>query len=273
VALITLVSAKGSPGVTTTALMLAAVWRRRVLVAECDPAGGDVTAGYFGGAAEPAGGVLAVASKLRRGIDAEDFFAHALPLDQARQRWVLPGFNDPAQAAGLAAQWGAFAEGCEVLNRQGIDVIADCGRMQAAHPPMELVRRADAVGLVVRPTLVGLRASYQWVAALRAEMAEAARRHPRLQLIVVGEMGAIGSVNLARLLDIPLAGVVTWDPRCAKYFSDGQQPPRGLWRSAPLRDIRVVADRFDQATVLVRARPRGPDTPHPQAAGAAYRER
>src|ERR1700733_5524315 len=41
-ALIAVAADKGAPGVTTTALSLAAVWPRPVLLAECDPAGGDL---------------------------------------------------------------------------------------------------------------------------------------------------------------------------------------------------------------------------------------
>ena len=42
VALIAVAADKGAPGVTTTAVALAAVWPRPVLLAECDPAGGDL---------------------------------------------------------------------------------------------------------------------------------------------------------------------------------------------------------------------------------------
>ena len=40
--LIAVAADKGAPGVTTTAVTLAAVWPRPVLLAECDPAGGDI---------------------------------------------------------------------------------------------------------------------------------------------------------------------------------------------------------------------------------------
>ena len=40
--LIAVAADKGAPGVTTTAVALAAVWPRPVLLAECDPAGGDI---------------------------------------------------------------------------------------------------------------------------------------------------------------------------------------------------------------------------------------
>jgi len=42
-------SAKGSPGVTTTALSFALTWTTPVIVAECDPSGGSVLAGFLRG--------------------------------------------------------------------------------------------------------------------------------------------------------------------------------------------------------------------------------
>jgi len=42
VALIAVAADKGAPGVTTACIALAAVWPRQVLLAECDPAGGDL---------------------------------------------------------------------------------------------------------------------------------------------------------------------------------------------------------------------------------------
>ena len=47
--LIVLVSPGGSPGVTTTGLALALAWPRKVVLAECDPAGGAVLAGLWRG--------------------------------------------------------------------------------------------------------------------------------------------------------------------------------------------------------------------------------
>jgi hypothetical protein len=52
-AVIALASASGSPGVTTTALGLALLWPRPVLLIEADPTGGSgLLAGYFRGTRE-----------------------------------------------------------------------------------------------------------------------------------------------------------------------------------------------------------------------------
>ena len=42
-----LVSAGGAPGVTTSALALTLSWPSQVILAECDPSGGDILAGLF----------------------------------------------------------------------------------------------------------------------------------------------------------------------------------------------------------------------------------
>ena len=46
-ALVATCSAKRSPGVTVTCLAFTLSWTRRTILAECDPAGGDIAAGYL----------------------------------------------------------------------------------------------------------------------------------------------------------------------------------------------------------------------------------
>jgi cellulose biosynthesis protein BcsQ len=67
---IALCSASGAPGVTTTAVGLALLWPRPVLLVEADPAGGSVLAGWFRGQREYTQGLL-------------DLAFTALPVDDA----------------------------------------------------------------------------------------------------------------------------------------------------------------------------------------------
>ncbi|HEV8165498.1 MAG TPA: hypothetical protein VGR74_13810, partial [Actinomycetota bacterium] len=62
--LLALAAAKASPGVTTTAVALAATWpaERGVLLVEADPGGGDLAA-WFGLAVEP--GLVSLAAARR----------------------------------------------------------------------------------------------------------------------------------------------------------------------------------------------------------------
>jgi cellulose biosynthesis protein BcsQ len=70
-ALIAIAADKGAPGATTTALALAAVWPRPVLLAECDPAGGDLVyrlPAADGGRLDQRRGLLSLAVAARRGL-------------------------------------------------------------------------------------------------------------------------------------------------------------------------------------------------------------
>jgi len=77
-ALIAIASDKGAPGVTTAALALAAVWPRPVLLAECDPAGGDLVYRFpavGGGRLDPRRGVLSLAVVARRGMQPQQVWS------------------------------------------------------------------------------------------------------------------------------------------------------------------------------------------------------
>ncbi len=122
---IAIASAKGSPGVTTTALALAAVWPRRVLVAECDPVGGDLSY-WFGQPATP--GLLTLGSAARRGLSPAELWRHTQVISGSLP--VLLGVLVPEHAAALGPLWeelpAAFAE-------VGADVLIDCA--PTAGPP------------------------------------------------------------------------------------------------------------------------------------------
>lgn len=100
-ALVALVSAKGSPGVTTTALAMTLTWPKPAIAAECDPAGGDVLASYIRGTVPAKPGLLGAASTLGQDRATGDLSETLLALDAHGTRSVLPGVIDPAQAAGL----------------------------------------------------------------------------------------------------------------------------------------------------------------------------
>ena len=77
VAIIAMVSAKGSPGVSTTAFACTLSWNGRTVLAECDPAGGSVLTGYLSSLEIPPIGMLPLAAAALRDQLAE-MFAHQL---------------------------------------------------------------------------------------------------------------------------------------------------------------------------------------------------
>ncbi|MGP4113512.1 hypothetical protein ACTWP5_21705 [Streptomyces sp. 4N509B] len=155
-ALIALAADKGAPGVTTTAVALAALWPRRVLLAEADPAGGDLvyrSVGANGRPLDPSTGILSLAATARRGIAAEQLWDHAQRLSGGLD--VLVGLAGSDQAAGLTGQWSALGRAFAELSQSphpeaAADVLADLGRLDAQSPANALLPHAALLLLVTR---------------------------------------------------------------------------------------------------------------------------
>jgi hypothetical protein len=253
VALIVLVSAKGSPGATTAALALAAVWPRPVLLAELDPAGGDIAAGFLRADARPSGGLLEVALAARRDLAPAEVLARCLRLSEdAEGVLLLPGLVDPGHAAALAPVWPQVAAALRGLAETdpGYDVLADAGRAPAAPA---LVAAADRVLLVLRPTLVQVHHAGHQLADLRhlriedpshldgpADGRMDGAGSPAVGLLLVGDR-PYGPSEVQAALGAPLAGVLAHDPRAASALTDGTARGRWFDRSPLVRSARQVA--------------------------------
>ncbi|ACU77025.1 hypothetical protein Caci_8202 [Catenulispora acidiphila DSM 44928] len=147
--LIVLASDKGSPGVTTTAVALAGVWPRRAILAECDPAGGDLvyrTPAESGAPLNPNIGMLSLATTARHGLSAHQLEQHVQRMHGGLE--VVVGLATGDQSAGLAGLWPALGRAFDAL--PDTDVIADCGRVDATGPALELMAAAALVVLVAR---------------------------------------------------------------------------------------------------------------------------
>ena len=233
--LFALVSPGGSPGATTSALALALAWPRPVVLAECDPAGGDILAGLFAGHLPGPPGLLGLALEAGRGGGRlrADLAAHLAPLDMGGNGWFLAGIRDPRQAPGLAPCWPAIAT---ELAGHSADVIADCGRLDAGEgQPASILALASVVVFVMR-------ASVRQVAAAgpRIEMVSAvAGGTGRLRLLLVGERGS-GAREVGRTSGIPVLGSLPADARTAALLSDGQGHRSGLHRSPLIRAAQVA---------------------------------
>lgn len=155
-ALIALAADKGAPGVTTTAVALAALWPRRALLAEADPAGGDLvyrSVGPNGRPLDPSTGILSLAATARRGIAAEQLWDHAQRLSGGLD--VIVGLAASDQATGLSGQWGAlgraFAELAQSPHQEAAaDVLVDLGRLDAYSPANALLPHAALLLLLTR---------------------------------------------------------------------------------------------------------------------------
>ena len=144
--LVALASAKGSPGVTTSAHVLTRFWpsHRAVVFAECDPEGGDI-ANRLGIAATP--GLSSLAAGLRERITADAVRLHSRALPGGELALVGPATAVEASSV-VAACAGALATA--TAGSPTLDLIVDCGRLTVGSPAEPIVRLADLVVVVVR---------------------------------------------------------------------------------------------------------------------------
>ncbi|SCL23841.1 Cellulose biosynthesis protein BcsQ [Micromonospora nigra] len=244
-AIIALVSAKGSPGVTTSALACALSWHRRVVLAECDPAGGSILAGYLGGALDgPRGiGELAV-GELRDGNLETAFWSQLVDLDAPRrERLLLPGVVDPAQAGSVIPLWQRFADFFTGLERgePAYDVLVDCGRLHVVGPPWPILRAASVVLLVTRANLPDLSGTRAMVRAIERDFAEHRVPPGTLRLLLVGD--GHGKSEISKALGLPVIARLPHDPRTAGVLGLGGtvRTGRPLMRAAQGLEVPVGA--------------------------------
>jgi len=152
-ALIALAADKGSPGVTTTAVALAAVWPRRALYAECDPHGGDLVyrmPAEHGGPLDPNRGLVSLAVEARRGFDATVLPQHTQRLRGGLE--IMVGLGNADQMHGMTGLWGPLGRSFDRFSDlpYGADVIADCGRIGPDSPTLDLLAQSALVLLVAR---------------------------------------------------------------------------------------------------------------------------
>jgi hypothetical protein len=269
-ALVAIASDKGAPGVTTASVVLAAVWPRPVLLAECDPAGGDLVYRFpaaDGGRLDPGRGLLSLAAAARRGLRPEQVWEHTQALRGGLA--VLTGVSTAEQGAGLDPLWGPVGAALAQLP-QG-DVIADCGRAGLDGPPHDLLAQAAAVVLLIRDDLGEVVRLRERVPALAAALDRRDRMSATIGVVVVAghkrfhaalaEVG--GALGHGRGL-LHVVGGLAYDPRAARQL-------RGEWgggldRSLLARTARDVAGQLagplPALSMPVSGGARGPASQH-----------
>ncbi|WP_030860724.1 hypothetical protein [Streptomyces sp. NRRL S-37] len=260
-ALIALAADKGSPGVTTAAVALAAVWPRRVLLAETDPAGGDLvyrSAAAHGGPLNPNTGMLSIAATARRGLVPDQLWDHAQPLSGGLD--VLVGLGIAEQAAGLAGLWPTLGHAFAALGdspHAPADVIADCGRISGDTPAVELFPHASLVLLVSRTEPEALARVRDRAAALANKLHGGPRGAANLGNPVIGVVLVADTGNAAKLASqvndmlvhaqtgARVVGTLADDPAGAEQLA-GRRRGR-LDKSLLIRSARkVTADVYQQ---------------------------
>ena len=244
-ALIAVAADKGAPGVTTASVALAAVWPRPVLLAECDPAGGDLVyrlPAADGGRLDPRRGLLSLAVAARRGLQPHQVWEHAQKLRGGLD--ILGGVGGAEQGAGLELLWGSVGRVLAAVPQA--DVIADCGRVGVDGPVYDLLAQASTVILLTRVSLGEVIRLRDRVSVLAAALQRRGRPAGRVGVVVITDYknfgAAIAEVGQALRQGGAAARVVgglAYEPKSADQL-------RGEWsgkldKSMFIRTARAIA--------------------------------
>lgn len=244
-AVISLTSAKGAPGTTTTALALALIWPRPALLVEADMAGSSaILAGYFHGDIPHDRGLVDLASAFRQGELAEGLRRASIPLEGSNAS-LVPGLLTPAQAGTMQRLWEPIAVVLRALERTGTDVIVDGGRATAAGAPLPLIRESDLAMVVTGSDLPAIAAARALAATLRNEMAQRGVGEDALSMLMVGEGRPFSAREARQVVGLPVAATMPWDPKNAEVLSLGEPAKSQFQRSSLVRGARTAADSIE----------------------------
>ncbi|WP_374205847.1 hypothetical protein [Crossiella sp. S99.2] len=258
-AVIAIVSGKSAPGASTTAAALAYAWPVPLVLADCDPHGGDLATGWLSpwwlsGRLHTELGVLSFATATRHTttITADLLTAHLQTVPPAPRARLLAGLADPAQAAALGdGGWQRLAEAFTAVSTNpggAVDVLADCGRITDTTVPWPVLKAADLVLLAVRPVPRHLHSAQPALTALRERIPA-----DRLGLAVCGTSQR-GVREVQRLLGVPARLSMPEDAITARVFSDGADRRR-IERTVFARVAQRTALRLHTAGLLAHPAP------------------
>jgi hypothetical protein len=250
-------SGKAAPGVTTSAWALTLMWPRAVMVADCDPAGGDMAPGLLAGRVTTEHGLLSWSTSARRGIPAMTaatmFAQHVFELPERRDAWFMPGFTTSTQAFSFTEDmWERVALTLERSYAAiGRDSVVDAGRLIGDRGNWPVLRAADHVLLAVRPSVRSVHAAQDATTKLRYELGDL----DKVSALVIGS-GPYSPAEVASALQMSLGGTLPDDQGAASILSDGASGSlvRAMQRSALMKAAAALSKR------LVSASQHGPST-------------
>ncbi len=222
-ALICIMSAKGAPGATTTAMLLATLWPRESLLVDADPMGGDIALRMPGEQGRPLdrdGGLMRLLPLARRGLS-PDTVLEASERAQGGQL-VLTGLAGPEQASAVGGLWDEI--GRVLADLRDIDVIVDVGQLHTASSHLPLVRRAHALLTVLRPTVPGVLHTRERMDTLRPALAGPDDVGPWTGYTVIEDVdkrrrAETAAESVGTTIDwMTDVGAIAHDPRAARMF-------------------------------------------------------
>ncbi|MHB1713018.1 MAG: hypothetical protein ACYCV7_16780 [Acidimicrobiales bacterium] len=227
------ISVKGSPGVTTLACLVGATWPagRRVVVAECDPSGGDLAARF---SLSGKTGWLSLTALSRRDEAGVSVEPHLQQLPGGLE--VLVGFPGGAAAGGGQPARQVAERVLWHFARDGeADVILDLGRLSChEREPSPWLSLASTVCIVLRSDAASILHVQERSGPLQERCGNEA------SLVVVGS-GPYSSAEIERFTEMRVAAEIPDDPVAAGVVTMGRGSERRLARSGLAASARRLA--------------------------------
>jgi MinD-like ATPase involved in chromosome partitioning or flagellar assembly len=252
--LITIGSAKGSPGVTTLALALTAVWPdRSAVLVEADASGGDLALRCRhdgGGEVATAPSLTSLAAATRGLVGGSSPSANLLndhtQLLACGVR-VVPGLLGPAQATAIEHLWVNVAA---VAAANPGPVIADVGRISGSVGAKAFLDRSDVAVVVCQPTLESLIHIRSLLTSLAARGGHGLRRSVLLPVAVArhrhaGAAAADVEVVCAEVPALDPCIPIIFDSSAVEQLQRGANPGGRLAGSRLLRSASTLGERID----------------------------
>jgi hypothetical protein len=245
-ALVSIMSAKGAPGATTTSMLLANLWPAPSILVDADPLGGDVALRLPGehGPLDPGQGLMSMLPSARRGLEPQTVVMHTQTALGGQH--VLAGLPGPEQAVAAAPLWSSLAQAfCRV---PGIDVFADVGQVSSRSTHLAMIESSAALLCVYRANAWSAVHTRRRLESLREQLHD---RQIRVGIVCVAapaESHDVAAAAASIRQDLPWVtdyGVVARDDSTVVIYEGGEvyRPERSLLaRSGHVLARRLYAD-------------------------------
>lgn len=237
-------SAKGSPGVTTTVLALAARWpiHREPLVVEADPAGGDLVSRLASLDAAGCGlrdtpSTVQLAAASRSGSSDRVVLEHLQRLPGPGEVRTLVAPPSPFAASTAMTVLVAAGLGARLAALSGMDALLDAGRLDATSPTLPILQELGSVVLVVRPTLPGVLHTRELAASLLSIGV-------RSSLLIIGDRPYSPGEVVDAIGSVALIGVLPDDSVGARALCGDARSPKVLARTRLVHAASEFATRL-----------------------------
>ena len=244
-------SAKGAPGTTTTAMLIASLWPRTALLADCDPYGGDVGVRLPTPDGRPLDlfrGMLSLLPVARRSLEPHTLLEHAQATLGGGD--VIVGLSGPEQAAAGGPVWATLADAFAGLTDR--DVVLDLGRLDARSPVLPLALSCQIVVCVVQGSLSGVFASRARLRTLMPSLVGMDGGGPTIGILVQAadrhEADSAASVFQSEFPNVAYFGHLVTDRQGARIF-DGEpvtRPERTLLVRSGAQVVGALTAELDR---------------------------